>query len=224
MLPNVSLLSSASVSLFTDARTSFATTASTGSSNAQKILAAATGNTDDVFKAGDAIGKIIEIVSNKNQSATKSAAQVSSRDQWNMNGAQRTDLDDGGWEMTKTGTGQAVTQQQLDEQSTNSATEMAQGSGPKADLARAWLAAKSNGTLKQYDMSQMGVTSTLTKTDVFYSDGSQKSTMGTFNTVGLDKFFATYTYVGDDGMRHDKATGKYATTSQNGTDFEYYVF
>lgn len=68
-------------------------------------------------------------------------------------------------------------------------------------------------------MSSMGVTSTMTKTNYYYADGTDKGEKVSYSTKGMDQFLQNYTYVDNDGILRDKETGKYAGINQNGTKF-----
>lgn len=199
----------------------FGTTATAATSPAgttQTLLNEPTGNTDDVFKAGNAIGKIIDIIAGMNAADAKTSIGM-----FTMEGAVRTEGEDGEWSETKTGTGTVVSDAELEQNAVNSARQQAAGTGAQADRARAWLDAKANGKIETYDMSDMGVTSVLTKTNAYNADGSDKGTRGSYNTKGMDQFLAEYVTIKDEVM-YDKATGKYAGISQNGTQFTYSVW
>ena len=96
--------------------------------------------------------------------------------------------------------------------------------GPKADEAKAYLKAYANGTIQKTDMSTMGVTSTMTVKTSYYADGSERGSTQSWNTQGMDAFLRNYTVMGDDGLLHDKATGKYIGITQNGTQFTYLTY
>jgi hypothetical protein len=172
-----------------------------------------TGHTDDAFKAGNAIGKIIEIV----------AGMKSDNSLWNMDGAQVSNQAGGGYTETKTGQGTFETDDWAKQAAQDSLQEMAQGTGPDADRARAYSAASANGTIQRTDMSTMGVTSTMTETDHHYADGGFGSTTS-YHTQGMDAALQKYTYTDDAGILRDKATDKYAGVEQNGTKFTYVVY
>ncbi len=185
------------------------------SGNPTNNLLAPTGNTDDLFKAGKAIGKIIEIVAGMNKNSSS---------QFTMDGAQRTDSAGGGYTETKTGQGTFGSDADLDMRALQAFEAAAQGSGPQADEARAYLKAVANGTVQKTDMSTMGVTSTMTKKVSYYADGTERGSTISWNTQGMDAFLQKYTVKGDDGLLHDKATGKYAGIAGNGTKFTYIVW
>jgi hypothetical protein len=174
-----------------------------------------TGYTDDVFKAGNAIGKIIEIVSGMNAKT--------STDMFSMDGAVRTDGSDGGYTLTKTGTGKGGADDQYADQAMASLKKKAAGSGPQADWARTYLDAMASGTVTEYDMSTAGVTSTMTERDTYNADGSMRGGSTSWNTKGMDQFLAQKVEI-KDGVMYDKATGKHSTISQNGTVFTYSVW
>ena len=73
-------------------------------------------------------------------------------------------------------------------------------------------------------MSTMGVTSTMTIKKSYYADGSERGSTYSWNTQGMSDFIKKFTVTGDDGLLHDKATGKYAGISQSGTKFTYLVY
>lgn len=214
MVSGISALSTNSISLLygTTSTTSVAEPANA----AQKLLSDATGNTDNVFKAGNAIGKIIEIVAN--------AKQADSNNQiFNMDGATRTEGQDGEFTLTKTGTGKGSPDDQYADRAMASLKEQAAGSGPQADWARTYLDAMKNGTVTEYDMTTMGVTSTMTEKQTFNADGSMKGSSTSWNTKGMDQFLAQHVEI-KDGVMYDKASGKHSTISQNGTAFTYSVW
>ena len=210
MISSVNSLSSSSISVLFGTSSAAATG---DASTAEKVLNAVTGNTDDVFKAGNAIGKIIEIV----------AGMKSSDELFTMDGATRTDNSDGSYSLTKTGTGQFFSDADFEKKTLEKAREQAAGTGPKADRARAYLDAVAKGTVETYDMSTMGVTSVMTQTNSYNADGSDRGVSGSWDTKGMDQFLAKYVDIKDD-MMFDKATGKYASISQNGTEFTYSVW
>ncbi|WP_327212749.1 hypothetical protein U8Q06_34930 (plasmid) [Rhizobium beringeri] len=214
MVSSVSLFSSSQVLTLLGAGNTSSANAAVAPSTSQKLLAAATGNTDDVLKAGNAIGKIIEIVAGMNQSD-----QV-----FDMVGAERVYNDEGGFTETKTGQGTFGGDAAAQASALDYFREQANGTGPEADRAKAYLDAYDKGTIRKYDMSSMGVTSTATITKSYYADGTQSGEGGSFQTVGMAEFLKQYTTVGDDGLLRDKATGKYAGIEQNGTKFTYSVY
>ncbi|MFK4260036.1 hypothetical protein [Agrobacterium tumefaciens] len=196
-----------------------ATTATSSAGSVKTLLGEASGNTDDVFKAGNAIGKIIEIVAGMN--AAENAASVK---MFTMDGAARVDGDDGEYNLTKTGTGIVGSDEQQFQDGLAVKRWRAQGTGPDAENAKAYLKAAAEGTIVETDLSAHGVSSTMTRTTSYYADGREKGTKETWNTTGLKEFLAANTFEGDDGMLRDKATGKYASMSQNGTKFTYLVY
>ena len=186
----------------------------TQSTNSKSGLPAVTGNTDDIFKAGNAIGKIVEIVAGMNKNNSP----------FTMDGAQRTDNAGGGYTETKAGQGTFGSDADSDAQALRDAEAAAVGTGPQADDARAYLKAAANGTIQKTDMSTMGVTSTMTIKKSYYADGSERGSTYSWNTQGMSDFIKKFTVTGDDGLLHDKATGKYAGISQSGTKFTYLVY
>lgn len=210
MISGVNTLSGSSISLLFGTG---GTTGTTQTAAAGQLLVQVTGNTDDVFKAANAIGKIIEIVAGMN----------SSDKIFTMEGATRVDGQAGEYSLTKTGTGQFFSDAEFDKRSLAAAREQAIGTGPKAERARAYLDAMANGTIRTYDMSDMGVTSTMTQTNSYNSNGSDKGQSNSWSTKGINQFLGKYVVIKDDVM-FDKATGKYAGISQNGTQFTYTVW
>lgn len=176
----------------------------------------ATGFTDDLFKAGNAIGNIIAIVSKMNS--------ASSLGMFTMEGATRTDMADGGYSLTKTGVGLVDPALNELEITVKNAKQDASGTGVEAERAKAYLKAVKAGTVEHYDMASLGVSATMTRTDSFYADGSQRGTAFSFKVLGMDDFIKNNTVVGEDAMSRDRATGKYWSISQNGTQFTYNVW
>jgi hypothetical protein len=178
-----------------------------------------TGNTDDVFKAGHAIGKIIEIVAGmKSDDANRSIGVFT------MDGATRVDGVNGEYTLTKTGTGKVVSDEQMREFAIEIKQKQASGTGPRAEEARAYLKAAAEGTIVEIDLSAHGVSATLTQTNYFYADGSPKGESGSSTLKGLEEFLAANSYIAEDGTRRDNATGKYASFNANGTSYSYIVF
>jgi hypothetical protein len=210
MIPPVNSLPSSSVlSLFRASGSS----AVTDTSGAGKLLNNVTGNTDDALKTGNAVGTIIRLVSDQKQSDTL----------FQMVNAQKAYAANGDYSETATGTGTVITDAQMEQNSHASATELASGTGPQADRAKAYLDALAKGTIQQTDMSNMGVTATMTQTNSYYADGRDKGESGSYSVKGMDQFVAKFIDV-KDGIMTDKATGKYASISQNGTKFTYNVW
>lgn len=179
----------------------------------------ATGNTDDVFKAGNAIGKIIEIVAGmKADDANRSIGAFT------MDGATRVDGENGEYRLTKTGTGTVVSDEQMREFALEIKQKQAAGTGPRAEEARAYLKAAVEGTIQEIDLAAHGVSATMTQTNYFYADGTPKGESGSSTVEGLEEFLAAHTYRAEDGTRRDNATGKYASFNANGTAYSYIVF
>lgn len=179
----------------------------------------ATGYTDDVFRAGNAIGKIIEIVAGMDASHAQNSVGM-----FTMAGAVRTEGHDGTYSLTKTGTGTSMSAEQMRELALETALKRAAGTGPSAERARAFLEAHSNGTIKEVYLSAYGVSSTMTQTNYYFADGSDKGESARYTVTGLDEFLANNTYAGEDGTMRDKATGKYASINMNGTVYSYMTF
>lgn len=190
---------------------------------AQNLLQDVTGNTDDTFKAGKAIGKIIELVAGMKTS--DAPASSDSHQLFTMDGAQRTDYADGSYSETKAGQGMSVSDQQFQQTVLDTMEQQAQSTGPDATKAKAYLAAYANGTMQKTDLSaSQSVSSTMTLTNTYYSDGTGKGTGFSLKNQGLEDYMQAHTYMGDDGILHDNATGKYASINQNGTKISYVVF
>lgn len=208
MISSVNALSSSSISLLFG--TTNATEATQTSSAAEKLLDQSTVEPTNLLAGANAIGKIIEIVAGMNASDAL----------FTMDGAERIDGSDGEYSLTKTGTGTVG----ADANDISGVQETAKGSGPEAERAKAYLDALSKGTIQKTDMSSMGVTSTMTKTNYYYADGTDKGEKVSYSTKGMDQFLQNYTYVDNDGILRDKETGKYAGINQNGTKFTYLTY
>lgn len=203
-MTSISALSRRSISpLFNSSSTQGAD--ATAVSQTQPV--AATGHTDDALKTGDAVGKIIEIVSGMSESDTL----------FDMKNAQRTYAANGGYSETLTGTGTVVSDEKIDQDTTKQMQETASGIGPAADWAKAYLDADARGQVQKTDMSTMGVTSTMTETNYYYADGSQKGGPGSWNTQGMGQFLQKNVTI-KDGVMYDKSDN-YATMDMNGTKF-----
>lgn len=209
---NISSLSAKSTSSLNGTNSTMA--ASVEPTGAVKLFKDATGNTDDVFKAGSVIGKIIDIVA-----GLKQPDQM-----FSMDGATRIDGSGGEYSLTKTGTGTVVSDAELQKRDMDLVRDQAAGTGPEAERAQAYLKALSNGTMHKTDMSSNGVSATMTQTNSYYADGRQKGGSDSFQVKGLDEFLAANTYVANDGTLRDKTTGKYAGVEQSGTRFSYLVY
>lgn len=215
MISSVNSLSSSAISLLFSATPLQSEAANTSAVNSS---AQATGNTDDVFKAANAIGKIIEIAAKLG-----GAEATSSSDMFTMEGAVRTENANGTYTLTKTGTGKGVPDDHYASRALASLKERAAESGPRADWARTYLAALEKGTVVIHDMSEMGVTSTMTERQTVNADGSMRGSSTSWNTQGMDAFLERYTEI-KEGVMYDKATGGHASISQNGTVFTYSVW
>ncbi|MDQ0419188.1 hypothetical protein J2045_000198 [Peteryoungia aggregata LMG 23059] len=214
MISGVNSLSSSTISLLFSATPSQYEGGNTSAANSS---IEATGNTDNVFKAANAIGKIIEIV------AGMGGSEAASYGMFTMEGAHRTENANGTYTLTKTGTGKGVPDDHYAATAMASWKEKAAGNGPKAEWARSYLDALEKGTIAIYDMSKMGVTSTMTERQTFNADGSMRGSSTSWNTQGMDAFLEQYTEIRD-GVMYDKATGGHASISQNGTVFTYSVW
>lgn len=184
-----------------------------------KLLDPAPGHTDDVMKAGNAIGKIIEIVA-----GMKASSAVDDSHMFSMEGATRTDNANGGYTLVKTGIGAVVTEDELIRRGVEMTQRHAVGIGPAADKARAYIKAVADGTLTVTNLDQYGVKVKMTETVYYYADGRERGGTGSYQVTGLDEFKSQYTFIGEDGYMRDLATGKYSSFNQNGTVFSYNVF
>ncbi|MDR6818775.1 hypothetical protein J2X76_003957 [Neorhizobium sp. 2083] len=211
MVSGINSISASSVSLLFGVGSASATDPA---SSAVKLLQDATGHTDDVMRTGNAIGTIIALASEPDKKATL----------FQMKNAVREYTANGEYTETATGEGAFSSDEQMALKTVLNEQEEAKGSGPNAVRAQAYLKALEDGTLQSYNMSDMGVTSTLTKTMMYYADGRVRGEAGTFDTKGKDKFIADYITIDTDGMMRDKKTGKYASIQQNGTEFTYLVY
>ncbi|CDN46424.1 hypothetical protein [Neorhizobium galegae] len=211
MVSGINSISTSSVSLL------FGTghiTATGPTSSAVKLLRDATGYTDDVMRTGNAIGTIIALASEQDKKSTL----------FQMKNAVREYGANGEYTETATGQGAFSSDEEMALKTVMHEQEEAKGSGPNAARAQAYLKALDDGTLQSYDMSDMGVTSTLTKTIMYYADGRVGGERVTFDTKGKDKFIADHITIDTDGMMRDTKTGKYASIQQNGTEFTYLVY
>lgn len=206
MISSVNSLSSSSISLLFGPPAAAQT--NTGASTI-KLLTEPSGATDASLRTGDAIGNIIEIASKMGKTDT----------QFQMTNAERVYAADGAYSETSTGTGTVGARKAV----TDSMMEAAKEAGPKGDRARAYLSAVENGTVQSVDMASFGVTSTMTVTKYYHADGTDKGQQGSYDTKGIDSFVAEHVIIKDD-MMFDKATGNYASISQNGTQFTYNVW
>lgn len=211
MVSGINSISATSVSMLFGTAGA-ATTNST--SGALKLLKDVSGNSDDVMKTGDTIGTIIALASQQEKEATL----------FQMQDAQRQYAANGDYSETATGQGTVVSDSDMVESALANMQSEAAGTGPQAERARAYLRAFNEGSIQSSDLSEKAVTSTYTKTRQYYSDGTAKGEMGSYNTRGLDAFLSANTTVDDTGILRDKATGKYAGIEQNGTQFKYIVY
>lgn len=183
---------------------------------------AVTGNTDDVFKAGTAIGKIMEIVAGMKGDDVSLAPSA----------GQRVYNRDGSYSETSVGQHPSdindkyaiAARAQGAEASMNLVKKQAEGTGPEADRAKALLKAVESGTLEEIDMTPMGVTVTATVTKHFDAEGNENGMSGTWDVRGLKDFMDSHTYLDDGGQRRDKATGKYANFASDGNKYTYVLY
>lgn len=212
MISSVNSLSSSSLSLLFGVGR--ATETKEAGPGAGKPLKEATGYTADVLKAGNAIGKIIEIVAGMKQSDTL----------FTMEGATRIDGSDGGYRLTKTGTGTTASDAEFKQTHIDLQRQLAVGTGPEAERARAYVRAREDGTFQEIDLSAHGVSTVMTQTEYYAADGTQIGWSGNWKVTGLDEFLDANTYAAEDGTLRDKATGKYASVGMNGTKYTYEIY
>ncbi|TWC75764.1 hypothetical protein FB593_1283 [Rhizobium sp. SJZ105] len=233
MVSSVSNISTSSVALL------FGTSgaASTGSSSAaSKILADATGHTDDVFKAGNAIGNIIEIASRMKQDAAGAGGkkvEVEVIDLANDQGrilnefdggqplhevkGTYTRTDHGNGERTETFVGNFKVN--TDEGHRQRTIDVLKGD--QSTLRnRTMLAAYENGTIEETDFADLGFKTEAVRTTEYYSDGSAHHHVALDSKSAVRQVFEQYTEMRD-GVMYDKATGKFAAIDQNGSKFTY---
>ncbi|WP_280171561.1 hypothetical protein [Agrobacterium pusense] len=208
MVSSINFLSTSTISaLFGPLRLEPTAAAATPANSSDKAV---TGYTDDIFKAGDAIGNIIAIVAGMkdNKGARTDTA-------FSMEGAVKTDTWDGGYYLRKTGTGMsdAVVS---DPWGLEDAKSRAQGSGAAAEEAKAYIKAVETNTIEQYDMGHFGVTSTMTVWERHDADDRQSSGGGSFSIKGMDQFYKDCIDMSS-GAAIFKPTGQYAGVGQNGT-------
>lgn len=231
MISNINSLSSSSISLL------FGTSAASGvapASAAQKLLGEATGNTDDVFKAGNAIGNIIEIASRIKQerASAEKRVDVEQIDLPKGEGRKLTEFDGdqlhygvkgtftttyhGNGERTETFVGLA--QGRTDEAFRQGTIDGLKRHQPSPQTQAA-LAAYENGTVEETDIAELGFKSSMTMTTNHYSDGRADLSVS-FDLAPVFQFREQYTETRD-GVLYDKATGKLAALNQNGSKFIY---
>ncbi|MFK4260082.1 hypothetical protein [Agrobacterium tumefaciens] len=227
MITSISNISSSSVALL------FGTSGATSTASAaSKLLADATGHTDDVFKAGNAIGNIIEIASRMKQDAASADKKVEVEEinlpkdkgrellhgdnlLYGVKGTFTTTYHaDGGSTETFVGDFQGMTDEMQRQFLIN---------GLKADQStprnRAALAAFENGTMQEIDIAELGFQTGATMTSDVYSDGSGYMRVR-IDQSGFNQFREQYTET-KDGVLYDKVTGKFAAIGQNGSKFTY---
>jgi hypothetical protein len=176
---------------------------------AQKLLNDTTGNIDDVMRTGGAIGTIIALASQQDRKDTL----------LELANAERVYTANGEYSQTFTGQATVVSDAEMYAQ----AVERAKGTDAVAVRTRAYLSAMADGSLQTFDMTKMGVTSTMAQTNSYHADGTDKGSKTSYDTRGMDQFLATYVEI-KDGLMYDKATGKNASIGQNGTQFTYSVW
>lgn len=173
------------------------------------LKSAPTGYTDDILKTGDAIGNIIAIVAGMKEKED-SASQV-----FTMDGATRIDSADGGYTLSKTGTGLGEVAPR-DPYGLKGAEQRAAGSGPEAASAQAYIKAIKSGSIEQVDMGQYGVSSIMTVWERYDADGTHVGGGGSTNIIGMDEFYKNYVDMSS-GAAIFKPTGQYMGIGQNGT-------
>lgn len=191
-------------------------------------------NQSDNLSATDAAKRVVAPGGQGNPTATGKAVSDAQSGEagaksddglFTMEGAKRIDRLYGGYMLVKTGTGKVVSDEQYYENGLNSARRLAADIGPRAEKARAYLDAVENGTLEITDLTTKGVVhATETRTLYYYADGTQSGVRGSWSVTGLHEFREANMFIDDDGISRDKATGKYASTGQNGTHFIYFVW
>jgi hypothetical protein len=235
MVSSIGNISSSSVALL------FGTSgaASTApASTASKLLGDVTGNTDDVFKAGNAIGNIIEIASRMKQDAASTEEEKVEVEEINLadgegrrlnefnlnplygvkgtfttthheNGA-RTEVFVGSYMGM---TDEAYRQRWVDSLEADQSTQ----------ANKTMLAAFENKTIKETDIADLGFKAELVSTTRYNSDGSATGSVVFDSKSVIPQFREQYTETRD-GVMYDKATGKNAAIGQNGNKFIYYTW
>ncbi|UIK06762.1 hypothetical protein [Neorhizobium galegae] len=90
------------------------------------------------------------------------------------------------------------------------------------DNARSFTAALRNGTVEKYDMSEMGVTTSISTYRNTYASGSTGGGIS-YKVDGMAAFLEKYTETRD-GVMYDKATGKLSSWGASGSKYTYFVF
>ncbi|THV19848.1 hypothetical protein [Peteryoungia ipomoeae] len=234
MIASTSGISSSSVAMLFGTSGASSTDSS---SAATTILSIATGHTDDVFKAGNAIGKIIEITQRMKQDAEaagekveveeiklpndtgRSLSEFDGDSQWFALNGTFTKTQYGNGESTETfaGVGQVMT---------DAAYRQSTIDGLKQDQStlrnKTMLAAFQNGTIQETDISELGFSEGMTMTLNRYSDGHAEVNVQ-FDNSGAQQFREQHTE-SRDGVLYDKETGKFAAIGQNGSKFIYFTW
>lgn len=230
MISSVSSLSSSSISLLFGTSNTSATAPAT---SATTLLGDVTGHTDDVLKAGNAIGNIIEIVSRMNEDAASAGKkiEVEELDLPNDKGRKLNEFDrellyglkgtfttthHGNGERTETFVGSftGMTDEAYRQMTINSLKQ------DQSTLRnQTWLAAYENGTIQESDIAELGFNTGAVRTTDYYSDGSATDRTH-IDTSGIAQFREQYTEM-KDGVLYDKASGKFASIGQNGSKFIY---
>ncbi|MBX9456835.1 MAG: hypothetical protein KL863_12840 [Rhizobium sp.] len=96
-----------------------------------KIVRRRTGHTDDIFKAGNAIGSMIVIAARMDQSSSAATGSVDGMDD------PRTDT-----RTEQTGIGKAPTNSELQQRGMEAIRQHASGTGPLAEWAKAYIEAQ----------------------------------------------------------------------------------
>lgn len=233
MITSSSIISSNSIALL------FGTTKAplaNSDSPAAGLLADVTGNTDDVFKAGNAIGNIIEIASRINQedASAKEKVNVEQINLANDQGRRLTEFDlyplygvkgtftttyHGNGERTEVFVGSFMGK-------TDEAYRQIWIDGLKRDQStlqkRTMLAAFESNTIQETDIAELGFKSELTMTADYHSDGRAEMRVN-IDISAMLQFREQYTETRN-GVLYDKATGKFADMGQNGNKFIYYTW
>ncbi|MFK4259917.1 hypothetical protein [Agrobacterium tumefaciens] len=236
MITSITNISSSSVALLFGASKAASTTSA---STASKLLADATGHTDDALKTGNAIGNIIEIASRMKQDAASTEKRVEVKDidvQVDISNGQDSILNEfdggqplyevkgtftktyhGNGERTETFVGSFMA-------TTDDAHRQRTIEVLKNDQStlrnRTWLAAYQNGAVQETDIADLGFKAEAVRTTDYYSDGSARHHVALDSKSVVHEFLNTYTEIRD-GVMYDKASGRFAAIEQNGSKFTY---
>ncbi|MFK4259918.1 hypothetical protein [Agrobacterium tumefaciens] len=234
MITSISNISSSSVTLLFGASKAASTTSA---STASKLLADATGHTDDALKTGNAIGNIIEIASRMKQDAVSADKKVEVEEldlpkdkghifnefdgdhpYYGVKGTFTTTYHGNGARTEKfVGTAMGMTDDTYRQMTIDSLK------GDQSTLRnRAALAAFENGTMQEIDIADLGFKTEMVRTTDYYNDGHAADRTH-IDPTAANAFREQYTEMRD-GVMYDKETGKYAALGQNGTKRVYYTW